>query len=393
MQVTFQAENQVGYVPKEINATTDWQASPESRRDLVCILGLPIDVIDLAGAVARVRGAARKRERCFISTPNLNFLMNAQRDPAFRDSVLRSDLSVADGVSLLMFARMIGIKLPGRVSGADLFAQLCQSHDGPPLKVFFLGGPPGAAQQASDKVNAQAGGVVCVGHDEGGFGDIESMSNQPLIDKINASQTDFVVVALGAAKGQAWITRNWSRLEAPLIAHLGAVVNFTAGTIKRAPLWMQHFGLEWLWRALTEKGLSERYWHDARALLKILSKEVAPRALLRLKSSLWATAVAPAVASSEFNGQGLLRLALTGRWDQSHRPTLAAALRLDDPLVTSVELDLSGMDQMDIHVLGSLLRAHGRLLDRGPQGLQILTCSEPVQRMLSVNEAKYLIRP
>lgn len=376
----------------ETNVTTDWQASSEHRRDLVCLLGLPIDVIDLAGAVAKIRAAARKKERCFISTPNLNFLIHAQRDQAFRDSVLRSDLSVADGVSLLMYARLIGIKLPGRVSGADLFAQLCKTSDGPALRVFFMGGPPGAAQRASEKVNADAVGITCVGHDEGGFGDLESMSGQPLIDKINAAQPDFVVVALGAAKGQAWIIRNWPRLNAPLIAHLGAVVNFTAGTIRRAPMWMQRSGLEWLWRALTEKGLSERYWNDARAMLRVLSRELLPRLALRLQPRARPDSAPPSITSTQLEETGVLRLALAGQWHQEHRHMLAQAMRLDERAIQSVELNLAQMRGLDIHVLGSLLRAHGRLLERGTSGLRLINVSATVERILRVNEAHYLIQ-
>ena len=242
------------------------------KRSLSCLLGLPIDVMDLPTAVATIRSAAQTGRRCFISTPNLNFLMAAQTDEAFRESVLRSDLSLADGVSLLALARLIGVPLPERVAGADLFERLCESKDGPPIKVFFLGGPPDAARLAAEKVNQEATGVRCVGYDEAGFGDISSISGQPLIDKINASDAQFVVVSLGAKKGQAWIMHNQLRLNAPVICHLGAVVNFTAGTVRRAPVWMQRCDLEWLWRASTEKGLYKRYWDDGRAFLKVVAR-------------------------------------------------------------------------------------------------------------------------
>lgn len=169
-------------------------------RKLVCLLGLPIDVIDMAGAIAKVRHAVETRERLFLSTPNLNFLVAAQKDEAFRESVLRSDLSVADGISLVMLGRILGANLPERVTGSDLFEQLAQTETDHPIKVFFFGGPPGAGRRAAERLNQDFTGMTCVGYHEAGFGDIESMSTPDVIDRINASGADFVVAALGAKK-------------------------------------------------------------------------------------------------------------------------------------------------------------------------------------------------
>ena len=78
------------------------------------------------------------------------------------------------------------------------------------------------------------------------------MSDQGIIQNINATNADFVLVALGARKGQAWIMANRRQLEAPVISHLGAVVNFAADRIARAPNWAQNMGIEWLWRIYQE---------------------------------------------------------------------------------------------------------------------------------------------
>jgi len=126
---------------------------PASRfdRDIVCVLGLPFDTVDLAQAVEKIRAAAFSNARCFVSTPNLNFLIAAQRDPGFRDSVLRSDLSLADGAPIVWIARCLGLPLTERVAGASVFEAL-RAHEGPPLTVFFFGGPPGVAAAVQDVV-------------------------------------------------------------------------------------------------------------------------------------------------------------------------------------------------------------------------------------------------
>lgn len=358
-------------------------------RRLVCLLGLPIDVVDLSTAVAKVLRSVSTREKCVISTPNLNFLMAAQQDPAFRDSVLRSNLVLADGVSLLMLGRMMGVPLPERVSGADLFQALCDGQHATPVKVFFLGGPPGAAALASQKVNQFAKGVKCVGHDEGGFGDVESLSSQTLIDQINASGADFVVVSLGAKKGQAWIMRNHERLDAPLVCHLGAVVNFTAGTVRRAPTWMQRMGLEWLWRALTEPGLSKRYWDDGRALFLTVVRQLVHAAALERKVKSTAHEAAT-IASDRIDPQGVRHLALSGYWGAAESQRLKEALVKQ--AADSVVVDASRVTWMDPYAVGTLAGHHGELLARGGHGLVIEGLPSALERQFWRDGAAYMLR-
>lgn len=357
--------------------------------EAVCILGLPIDLVSMAQAVARVHEAALTRKKCIISTPNLNFLINARRDAAFRESVLRSDLSLADGVSLLAVARMMGVRLPERVSGADLFLSLCEANHAPPLRVFFLGGPKDAARLACEKMNHSAKGAIGVGYDEAGFGDVESLSPQSLIDKINACHADFLVVSLGAAKGQAWIMRNHARLNTPVISHLGAVVNFTAGTVRRAPMWMQKAGLEWLWRASTEAGLFRRYWEDGKALLNILVTKHLTGALLERqhRHDTHVKARAETLPSSDPAKQ---LMKLSGHWGRDDLLTLRAALRAN-PSATSIEIEGSEVAWLDPYALGQLTKRHGELLSNGGLGVSIRHLPKVVEQQMQRHEVQYLL--
>src|SRR5207237_53771 len=114
---------------------------PDFERDVHCLLGLPIDAIDLAGAERRIRAAAATRLPCFMSTPNVNFVVQSRSDDAFRNAVLHSDLSVADGMPLVWLARLMGIPLRERVAGSSVFEAL--SGGGRPLAVYFFGGSEG----------------------------------------------------------------------------------------------------------------------------------------------------------------------------------------------------------------------------------------------------------
>jgi N-acetylglucosaminyldiphosphoundecaprenol N-acetyl-beta-D-mannosaminyltransferase len=247
------------------------------NRPRVCLLGLPFDPVRLSEAVERVRADAFAGRRCWIATPNLNFAIAARSDAAFRRSVLRSDLSIVDGMPLVWIARLLGVPVPERVAGSDLFEAL-QAHSGPPLGIYLFGGPPGVAARAAENINARGGGLRCVGFDEAGYGSIEEMSGPALIERINRSGAHFVSAALGAQKGQAWFTHNLSRLAPPVLCHLGAVINFSAGTVGRAPPWAQRSGLEWVYRIKGEPGLWRRYARDGLRAGNLVARRVLPAA-------------------------------------------------------------------------------------------------------------------
>ncbi|WP_411819741.1 WecB/TagA/CpsF family glycosyltransferase [Hyphococcus formosus] len=246
-------------------------------RDVWCLMGLPVDVADIDQTVRMIEDSSRNGKRLSFITPNVNFLVRANKDQKARLELLNADLSVIDGAPLVKMAKMLGLPVTSRVAGSDVFEALRRrpSFSGRKLKVFFFGGRDGAAEQATKALNNENRGVEAVGWINPGFGDVESMSSDAIIDEINAAEPDFVMVALGAAKGQAWIERNRDRLAAPVTAHLGAVVDFTAGGIQRAPEWVQKSGLEWLWRIKEEPSLWRRYFDDGLALARIALTDLA----------------------------------------------------------------------------------------------------------------------
>jgi N-acetylglucosaminyldiphosphoundecaprenol N-acetyl-beta-D-mannosaminyltransferase len=330
-------------------------------RPLVCILGLPFDAIDVRQAVERIRHAAFNNRRCFVSTPNLNFAIAARRDAVFRSSVLRSDLSLVDGMPLVWIARLLKLPVPERVSGADVFEAL-QAHPGPPVTVYLFGGPPGAAARACEGINRRGGGVQCVGYHAAGFGSVESMSGSELIAHINGSGAHFVVVSLGAVKGQAWIEHNASRLTAPVLSHLGAVVNFAAGTLTRAPRWVRSFGLEWLWRVKEEPGLWRRYFNDGLAAAGLLLTHVLPDAL---EARGWLaygprSRSHPAPHLESIHAPNGHTLHLHGDWrGEVGTPALRAALADCAAGEAAVTIDLTGVAAIGNTVTALMLVARG----------------------------------
>jgi N-acetylglucosaminyldiphosphoundecaprenol N-acetyl-beta-D-mannosaminyltransferase len=329
------------------------------NRDLCFLLGLPFDVLDLDTAVARIHAAVASRTRLFISTPNTNFVVAARRNAAFRDSVFHSDMSLMDGKPLVWAARLMGIPVPERVSGADVFEAL-RRPGSDPMSVYLFGGQSGVAARAAANINSSQGPLSCVGFDEAGFGSVEDMSDDATIERINASGADFLVVSLGAAKGQAWIEHNLPRLRAPVVSHLGAVVGFVAGSLKRAPPWMRRSGLEWLWRVKEEPHLWKRYVSDGLVFLRLLACEVVPGALSRRVSRHpnQATQKICEISESETG----MTMTLTGTLGSSEQQALKQICQLSADSTCPLTLDLSGINEMNNSCFAylMLLQAHRR---------------------------------
>lgn len=363
------------------------QAPLDLSRNVVCMLGLPFDAVTMQEAVDRVRAAARQRTPFLVSTANLNFAVTAGTDEAFRNSVVHSQLCLADGMPIVWVSRLLGLPVRERVSGADLFEALCAAAK-PAVKVFFFGGPDGVAQAACEQVNRRQGGVECVGFESPGFVSVESMSSDDCIERINRAAPDFVVVSLGAQKGQAWIERNRARLDAPVISHLGAVVNFAAGAVRRAPPWLQRVGLEWLWRIKEEPGLWRRYARDAVAFTRMFAGDVFPLWWQRVRLGCRHASAPPTVTSGA--GSSGIDLRLNGVFCQEHVDVLRTAFTAAAAAAVDVRIDLSGVDYLDAAgmALFLLMSAHQR---DGGKRLELQRASPLLRRQFRYHHVEALL--
>ncbi|NBC20063.1 MAG: WecB/TagA/CpsF family glycosyltransferase [Alphaproteobacteria bacterium] len=347
-------------------------ASPKDAltRPVWSVFGMPVDAVSLEEAEAAVRAAVRERRRLSFVTPNLNWLVRALKDDTAMRQIREADLSLADGAPVVWMARKLGAPVPERVAGSDLFDRLRRKRPGEaPIRVYFLGGRAGAAEKAAERLNAENGGMIACGHLNPGYGDVASMSAPVILDTINRARADFLVVSLGAAKGQAWISANQHRLNAPVIAHLGAVVDFVAGTVPRAPeSWAQN-GFEWLWRIRSEPGLIGRYGRDGWALLRLVPGRLWP--LQRDLAHQGEADNVPARASFARNGAGS-EVRLSGALVSGGLDDVLAALQAARRAGGEIRIDLSGACRVDAAFAGLLLtlgeavrRAGHRLEVRG----------------------------
>jgi N-acetylglucosaminyldiphosphoundecaprenol N-acetyl-beta-D-mannosaminyltransferase len=363
--------------------------SDDLLRKVYCVLGLPIDEIDMQAVLKNIQEAAANTTFMFVSTPNLNFLVHSQRDAEFRESLLLSDLCPADGMPIVWIARLMGIPIKTRVAGSDIFESL-KTHSHRPLKIVLFGATETVAAAASNKLNNGIGGLSCVGWVCPGFGSVEQLSHDKFIDKINSFNADFLVAALGAKKGQLWLFRNYRRLSIPVRSHLGATINFEAGTIRRAPSFVQKFGFEWLWRIKQEPYLWKRYWSDARVALGLLVFRVLPLVLwtqwLRIKYR----HCAQELVIQQILDDKSVTVGLSGHATAQHLDKIIPAFRRAIAANKPTVLDFSGTRFLDARFLGCILMLRKKLNSSGFK-LTVIGLSKEVKKLFLWNGLEFLL--
>lgn len=353
-----------------------------NERDVYCLLGLPFDKTSLENAIERVSEAVYSRDACFLSTPNLNFAVAAQSDDAFYTSVAESDFVVADGMPLIWVAKLLGLPFKERVAGSTLFEALQKKQSERPIKVFFFGGEQGIAKLAHQRINTDDCNIESCGFYDPGFVPLVEMSSPAIINKINSAAPDFVLVALGAKKGQAWIQANRANITAPVICHLGAVINFVAGHVIRAPKRWQKLGLEWLWRVKQEPLLWKRYAVDGVGFFRMLITQVLP---LALYDRVLLVRYHQKSYQLEQNFDGKVRLLIDGSVSTNN---ISEFKRLLSSVLMSfsddVVIECLKLRYIDSAFIGTLLVYQSQLNNQG-RYLSLLHVSKRIQRILNFN--------
>ncbi|MCQ8184071.1 WecB/TagA/CpsF family glycosyltransferase [Parvularcula maris] len=222
------------------------------------VLGIPFSTLSVKEICAEVRRAADERSPLWISTANLDWVAMSRTDEVFMGHIHASEIVTCDGAPVMHLAKIAGKPLPHRVTGVELFRRLREGCAGT-LRVGFFGGEGTEAEDASKVLNEETGPLIGAGGYNPGHGSVEELSAEEHLTPVRAMDADILVLALGAAKGQAWIARNRESLGVPVISHLGAVVRHVAGATVEAPEVLAKTGFEWAYRAWNEPELRKRY--------------------------------------------------------------------------------------------------------------------------------------
>ncbi|KPJ61507.1 MAG: hypothetical protein AMJ46_01550 [Latescibacteria bacterium DG_63] len=189
-----------------------------------------------------------------ILVANAAKLVKAQKDPELLSALRTSDLVTADGISIVLGARVFGVKLVERVTGSEHLVPLCceraakRGHS-----VFFLGAGPGVADKAAQILKERYPGLKVAGTHSPGYNVLTDESEtQRAVQAVREVSPQILFVALGTPKQEKWISRNLDALGVPVCLGVGATLDFIAGVAKHPPDWVHRIGFAWLYRLVHE---------------------------------------------------------------------------------------------------------------------------------------------
>jgi N-acetylglucosaminyldiphosphoundecaprenol N-acetyl-beta-D-mannosaminyltransferase len=214
------------------------------------ILGVPVYGATKEMVLAVVDNSIQKGKKLQIATVNNEFILEAQKNPAFKE-VLNQSFAIADSTGVVWAVKHLFNEKIEKIPGIDLAQDICVLCASRGYRLFLLGGAQGVATMAKKRLIAKYKGIHIVGAIDGIVIDPKELSEE-LISRINRSRCDMVFVGLGAPKQDIWIYNNIDKLNAKVSIGLGGTLDFMSGRIRRAPEIMRKLSLEWLYRLIVE---------------------------------------------------------------------------------------------------------------------------------------------
>ena len=216
-------------------------------------LKAPMDIATMQETVSFIENRIEKKEFLQHVVVNVAKIVNMQKDPTLADSVKACDLINIDGMGVVFGARFLGHDVPERVAGVDLFHELLAMSAKRDFPVFLLGATQEVVSETVSKVKAHNPDLTIAGYNDGYFWEDE----EAVVTKIRESGAKLLFVAITSPKKENFINKWQDKLGVDFVMGVGGTFDVVAGKVKRAPLWMQKAGLEWLYRVMQEPG---RMW-------------------------------------------------------------------------------------------------------------------------------------
>jgi N-acetylglucosaminyldiphosphoundecaprenol N-acetyl-beta-D-mannosaminyltransferase len=238
----------------------------------VNILGVQVHVLCKADLLAQVAEWCQQSQPRTIAYANAHCLNLAQELPRYRQALRAADLVYSDGVGVVWAARWLsGVRLE-KITGRNWIADLCALAVASDLRLYLLGGQPGVAAQAAEKLQAHFPGLVVTAARDGFF---LTMSAADVLAEIAELRPHLVLVGMGVPRQELWLAENRAQIDVPVCWTVGALFDFVAGIEPSVPGWMNALALEWLWRMLVDpRGKWQRYiLGNPRFLLRVLRQK------------------------------------------------------------------------------------------------------------------------
>ena len=232
----------------------------QSRPPRVNILGVGISAMNRRDALCLADSIVRSNGRGYICATDVHTVIEARADSSLRDILNRSFLTTPDGMPLVWIGKLLGYKRIQRVYGPDFMLDLCHFGLARGYRHFLFGGKPGVVEQLSAKLQARFPGLQIVGALTPPFRPMTNSEETTFAEVVTKARPDILWVGLGSPKQERFMADHCGKLDAKLMAGVGAAFDFHSGAVKEAPAWIKNSGLQWTHRLAQEPHrLGKRY--------------------------------------------------------------------------------------------------------------------------------------
>ena len=238
------------------------------------IAKVPVDCLSLDQAAEELCRRVESRSHTHVVFVNAAKVVKYGQEPGLRQAMEDADLLFADGMPLVWASRCLRRPLPGRVNGTDLMERMVGLASSRGYRVFFLGARPHVIEKTVREFQRRHPELQVAGFHHGYFA---AHDNDSVIDLINDSGADLLLVGMSTPAKEVWGHQNLQRLKVPVVQGVGGSFDVVAGMVSRAPVWMQKSGTEWFYRFMQEP---RRMWRrylttNSRFLLLIFAEWLA----------------------------------------------------------------------------------------------------------------------
>jgi N-acetylglucosaminyldiphosphoundecaprenol N-acetyl-beta-D-mannosaminyltransferase len=242
--------------------------------DRITLMGCQVDNLSMEETLGRIEGFIQSGLPHQHVVVNVDKLVKASRDPELRRIINECALINADGMPVVWASRLLGKPLKERVAGVDLFEALMRRAGEKGWRVFLLGAREEVVTKVAETYQRKYPKLVLAGYRNGYWkGEAEEAM---VAEQVRASRADLLFVAISSPKKEQFLGRYQAEMKIPFAMGVGGTFDVAIGRVKRAPVWMQNWGLEWFYRFLQEpRRMFRRYFIDDMAFIWLFIKEAA----------------------------------------------------------------------------------------------------------------------
>ncbi|RED48933.1 WecB/TagA/CpsF family glycosyltransferase [Seonamhaeicola aphaedonensis] len=216
------------------------------------------------------------KSKTIINTINPHSFCVAVKDKKFKNALVNSDILIPDGIGIVKAIKFLSNKKLNRITGADMHEHLVKLANKNNLKVFYLGASNSTLDKIKKRISKEYPAVIVGSFSPEYKSEFSEKDNIILRERITNFSPDILFIGMTAPKQEKWVDSNIDEIDVSFVVSIGAVFDFYAGTVKRAPQWMINLNLEWFYRLVREpKRLWRRYLiNNTKFIFYVLKKRI-----------------------------------------------------------------------------------------------------------------------